>query len=506
MEKALQEQVSAFRDFVKKMTNYDSAISCLGWDARTGMPKNGVADRAEVIGTLATEHFKMGTSSEMEAFLNELSEPETFTQLDEITQGIVKECKKEFDRNNKIPADRFQAYIVLTSNAEAAWEEAREKSDFQSFQPYLEKIVETNREFIEKYWGYEENKYDTLINFYEPGLTVAKLDQIFGDLREKSVQLLQKITSSGNQIDTSFLTEHYATEDQKAFSKFILEEMGYSFDSGRLDETVHPFASAFNPGDVRVTTRYNSRDVREALFGSIHEGGHALYEQNVSLDLVGTPLCSGTSMGIHESQSRYWENMIGRSRMFWEKYYDDLINQFPDQLGHIALEDFYRAINAVEPSLIRVKADELTYNLHIMIRYEIEKGLINGEIEVADLPDIWNTKYEEYLGVTPPNDSEGVLQDVHWSGGMFGYFPSYSLGNIYAAQFANKIRQDLPEYEDYVRNGDLSKIKEWAKENIYKYGKLLSPKEILLQVTGEELKVSYLVDYLETKFKAVYKL
>jgi carboxypeptidase Taq len=336
-------------------------------------------------------------------------------------------------------------------------------------------------------------------------MTVDALDRLFGRLRERLVPLVQAISESA-QPDIAFLDQTFAKEKQQSFGLFILEQMGFDFAAGRLDETVHPFATGLNLGDVRITTRYLKRDVVSALFGIIHEGGHALYEQNISPDLAGTPLCTGTSMGIHESQSRFWENVIGRSRPFWSRYFADLQRTFPGQFNGVAPESFYRAINRVEPSLIRIEADELTYNLHIMIRYELEKALFNGSLQVADLPAAWNEKYSEYLGVRPEQDSVGVLQDVHWSGGSFGYFPSYSLGNMYAAQFAHTMQRELPEMEADVAAGRLLPIKQWLSDKIYRFGKLRDPGELVREITGEPLNPDYLVDYLEVKYKDIYRI
>ncbi len=282
--------------------------------------------------------------------------------------------------------------------------------------------------------------------------------------------------------------------------------MGYDFAAGRLDETEHPFETALNLYDVRVTTKFLPNDVRSAIFSSIHEGGHALYEQGISPDLIGTSLQAGVSNGVHESQSRFWENIIGRSRPFWEHNYAAVVEAFPVQFADISLDDFYLAVNDVHPSLIRIEADELTYNLHIMIRYEIEKGLINQEMQVADLPEIWREKMQDYLGVTPETDADGVLQDVHWSGGDFGYFPSYALGNIYAAQFAHTLEQQMPDMWDQVRTGNLLGIKSWLNEHIHKYGSVLQPNELVEQVTGEPLTSKYLIHYLKDKFTSIYHL
>jgi carboxypeptidase Taq len=286
----------------------------------------------------------------------------------------------------------------------------------------------------------------------------------------------------------------------------VLKEMGYDFHSGRLDETVHPFAIGLNPGDVRVTTKYTENDFRTAVFGTIHEGGHALYEQNISQELIGTPLCSGTSMGIHESQSLFWENFIGRHKGFWKNHYSMLKQCGGSQFNGVELDEYYRAINIVEPSLIRIEADEMTYPLHVIVRYEIEKGLFNDEIEVKDLPRIWNEKMNEYLGVTPDSDAKGVLQDVHWSGGSFGYFPSYALGYIYAAQLKNAMMEAMPDFDQMVEQGNLLPIKEWLTENIHQYGKTKKPIEILKDVTGESLNPDYLITYFKEKYSEIYRL
>lgn len=491
-----------FLEYVKKMEAYNEALGLIYWDLRTGAPKQGVEQRSEVIGMLSTDVFKMSTSEEMATYIAELTGNESI--LSEITLKTLLECKKEYDLNKKIPAEEYKEYVILQSKAESVWEEAKAKSDFDMFRPYLEKLVAMTKRFIQ-YWGYKGNKYNTLLDMYEPGVTVEVLDKVFGQLREKIVPLVHKISESKHKLETDFLFEHFPKEKQRDFSLKILKQMGYNFNAGRLDETVHPFATGLNPGDVRVTTKYDENDFRTAVFGTIHEGGHALYEQNISPDLIGTPLCSGTSMGIHESQSLFYENFVGRHYSFWKKNYD-LLKEHSTQFGEVSLDDFYKAINESKPSLIRIEADELTYPLHIIIRYEIEKGLFNDEIEVKDLPEIWNKKYEQYLGIKPENDGQGVLQDVHWSGGSFGYFPSYALGYMYAAQLKNAMLQDIPNYDQLLEEGNLLPIKEWFTDRIHKYGKMKKPLDILKEVTGEELNANHLIDYLYEKYSDVYQL
>ncbi|WP_275425417.1 carboxypeptidase M32 [Bacillus sp. CGMCC 1.16541] len=494
-----------FYDYMQKITGYEEAISLINWDLRTGAPKQGVQQRSEVVGMLSSEVFRLYTSEEMAAFIAKLSSKEAQPYISQVTKKSIEECRRKYELNKKIPADEYKEFVILTSKAESLWEEAKNKADFAMFQPYLEKIVEFNKRFVE-YWGYEGNKYNRLLDMYEPGVTVEVLDNVFGQLRERIVPLVKQIAASSNKPETSFLFSKFPKEQQREFSLAILEELGYDFNAGRLDETVHPFATGLNPGDVRITTKYDEHDFRTAIFGTIHECGHALYEQNISSDLIGTVLCDGTSMGIHESQSLFFEKFVGKNYSFWKRNYDVLKKYAPGQFDDVALDDFYRAVNQSQPSLIRIEADELTYPLHIMIRYEIEKGLINGEMAVKDLPQIWNDKYEEYLGVRPSHDGEGVLQDVHWSGGSFGYFPSYALGYMYAAQLKNTMLQDLPNYDELLENGEGHIIREWLTEHIHQYGKMKKPLEILNDVTGEGLNAQFLIDYLEEKYRRVYKL
>lgn len=500
---AAEQRLQEYLELLKKMKNYEEALGVLYWDMRTGAPKKGMEQRSEVLGTLAAEHFQLSTSERMGELISALTEPAVFEGLSRIHQRSLEEMKKEYERSVKIPSDLYQQYVVHTSKSEAKWEEAKANNDFHGFLPYLEQMIDYKKQFVEL-WGYEENKYDTLLDMYEPGMTVKQLDDVFGALREKLVPLVAAITERGG-VDASFLNRKVPIKRQKEFSLFILKEIGYDFDAGRLDETVHPFAVGLNPGDVRVTTRYIEDEFLNSLFSSIHEGGHALYEQNISPELIGTNLCSGTSMGIHESQSRLWENMIGRSRAFWEKYLPDLHRIVPE-FSDIDLESFYRGINEAKPSLIRTEADELTYNLHIMIRYELEKLLLNDQLKAADLPEAWNEKYKEYLGIVPPNDTQGVLQDVHWAGGNFGYFPSYALGNLYAAQIMHAMRKDLSDIDGLVAKGEFEPIRAWLTEKIYQHGGVYTPSDVLKNTTRELLNPAYFMEYIETKYKAIYNL
>lgn len=490
-----------FLDYVKKMSNYQEAIALMYWDLRTGAPKKGIEQRSEVIAQFSTEAFEMSISDEMGNYLTALEKG----NVSEMTQQLVKECRQNYDKNKKIPPEEHKAYVKLQTQAESVWEEAKRTSNFSLLQPYLEELVAYNKKFI-TYWGYEGTPYNALLDLYEPGMTVEVLDKVFAQLRTTIVPLLQEIQESSKILKTDGLKAIFPKEKQKAFSESLLEELGYDKEAGRLDETVHPFAITINKKDVRITTKYIENDFQSAVFGTIHECGHAVYEQNISDAYIGTPLCDGTSMGIHESQSLFYENFIGRNKNFWKRHFQDFKAYGGVAFEHYTVEGFYDAINEVKSSFIRIEADELTYPLHVMVRYEIEKGLFNGELEVKDLPSIWNEKMKEYLGIEPQNDSEGVLQDVHWSDGSFGYFPSYALGYMYAAQLKAAMLKDIPNFDELLLKGNIVPIKAWLTKHVHQFGKTKKPLEILRDATGSELDATYLITYLQEKYKGIYAL
>lgn len=496
----IEQAEKDFKELLNELDVYREAITLTQWDMRTKIPKKGVEQRSEVVGFLSEKVHQLETSEKMKYFIDLLKD----RTEDEIISKTVKECEEVYERNRKIPNDEFKEYVMLQSKSESVWQEARQTDNFSLFQPYLEKLVAYNQRFA-AYWGYQDNIYDALLHNYEPGVTTATLDKVFPEVRKSLSSLLNKINQSNRKPDPAVLMDHFPKKDQEDFTIRILEQMGYDFSSGRLDETVHPFAIALNMNDVRITTRYDEEDFRTAVFDTIHEGGHALYEQNISKKLANTPLATGTSMGIHESQSLFWENFVGRNKAFWENNYELFQSYAPNHFRQLPLDEFYRTVNEVKPSLIRIEADELTYSLHIMIRYELEKALINDEISVSDLPHLWNEKMEDYLGVKPPTDREGVLQDIHWSGGDFGYFPSYALGYMYAAQFHNTMKTKL-NVDDLIRNNQFDQIRNWLTENVHQYGKVKKPLEIIEDVTNEKLNPDYLVDYLTKKYSEIYNL
>lgn len=495
------------RDFLteqRSLNAYDQALSLLGWDARTGAPKKGVEERSEVVGALATELFARKTSGRLKEMSQYLLEPEAASQVSAVARRAAEETLTEVERMEHLPQEEYQAFTTLTSKTESYWEDAKASGDFDGFRPYLEEIVAYQRRFAD-YLGYDGHPYDALLHDFEPGMTVSTLHATFSRLRDGLLPLVEQVKAASVGPDTSFLHAHFPKDRQRAFSEHVLRQMTYDFDAGRLDETVHPFAVGLNRNDVRVTTKYDESDFRTAVFGTIHEGGHALYEQNLGAGLAGTILADGASMGIHESQSLFWENFVARTRSFWENNYDKLQELSGGQFQHVALDDFYFAVNSVEPSLIRIEADEMTYSLHIILRYELEKSLIEGSLQVKDLPEAWNEKMKQYLGVAPSNHAEGVLQDVHWAGGAFGYFPSYALGYIYAAQLQQAMVRDLPAFDDLIASGDLAPVRHWLTEHVHQHGRMKRPADIIEAATGEGTNPEPLLAHLSHKYQSLYR-
>jgi len=499
----LNTTLDRFLALDEKIVHLESIAGLLSWDQKVIAPKKGKAQFSKSFGVLQSEIFNLMISKEMGELLKELAARSE--EFDLTTKARIRLRKHFYDRSKSIPSDLYKEYAVLCNDANHAWEEAREKNDFQLYLPYLQRIVDIKKQFVD-FYGYEKHPYDALLDEFEPGLTVEVLDPLFARIREKSISLLERIKGAAYKTPVEIVKQLFPTEKQKQFNRFLLPFLGFDLEAGRLDETVHPFAQTINTGDVRLTTRYLEHNVLSALFGTIHEAGHGIYEQQISQDIEGTVLCTGTSFGIHESQSRFLENMVGRSETFWQFFLPKLKEFFPDQLKDVTVREFYEAINSVNPSFIRVEADELTYNLHIMLRYEIEKELFEGKIEVKDLPAIWNQKMQEFLVIVPPTDTLGVLQDVHWSFGGFGYFPSYSLGNLYAAQLLKTMKKELPDFEQYLSEGNLKPIMAWLREKIHQHGSLYTPYELIKEVTGEKLNATYLVEYLEEKYSKVYQL
>ncbi len=497
--------IKEFRALVNEIQDIEGIQGILGWDLETYMPEKASPLRSKQLGTLAKLAHNLTVGPEMDAFMRELREPGVFSKLDSMTASLVKEVGRDYDRSKKIPLELIQEMVETTTEAHKVWVEAREKQQFKLFEPVLRKIISLNQRMAEAL-GYEDSPYDALLDEYEPGLSVKQLDPLFAKLKAEIVPLLAAIQKSGYKPDTSCITSGtFPLEQQMAFSRTVLDAMGFDFEAGRLDLAPHPFSSGCGTLDVRLTTRVDEHDVFSALSSSMHEGGHGMYEQGVNPELNRTPLAGGTSLGIHESQSRLWENQIGRSRDFWQKFLPELKATFPE-FKDVSLDTFYHAINKVTPSYIRVEADEVTYNLHILVRYEIEKALIEGTMKVEEIKDAWNAKMQDYLGVTPENDAQGPLQDIHWSHGSFGYFPTYTLGNLYSAQFFNKAKQALPTLQADIQQGDLKALKQWLNKEVHWVGKMEESDTIVRRVTGETLDASYFVDYLWNKYGEIFNL
>lgn len=496
-----EAKLRELKSYIESISKMNSALELIYWDMQTKMPKKAIEQRSGIIEHLSGEIFRMTTSDRMGELLDYfVCNVEGLSDKD---KAIIKHARKEYDETKKIPEERYREFVIAQALSEGAWEEAKEKKDFEIFKPHLKKMIDFQREFVE-YWGYKDNKYDTLLDKYEEGLTVKKLDKTFDELKNGIIKILNKIEKSGKQVNRDFLLGKFDKKSQEKFALFVLNKMGYDFKAGRLDESMHPFTISFGNKDVRITTNYDNEDFTSALFSSIHEGGHGIFDQDVPEELQRTGLDTSLSMSIHESQSRFYENILGRSKEFWEYFFPFAKYEF-NEFKDVSLEEFYEAINYVEPSLIRTEADELTYSLHIIIRYEIEKALINGDLDIDDVKEEWNKKYKDYLGVDPKNDSEGILQDIHWSDGSFGYFPSYALGNIYGAQMIHIMKKEYKGMYDDIRNGELGGIHMWLYEKVHKYGAMYSPSELIKNISSEELSCKYFLDYLEKKYLRIYK-
>lgn len=492
---ALQE----LKDYVREISELYSAIALCAWDQRTHMPEKGAEARSKVLGRLERLAFERVVSDRMGELLAAAEREGAPTEVD---QALLRVWKRDYTRNRAVPPDLYQQFVEATSRAETVWEKAKATSDFALFRPHLAEVVGLVREIAELV-GYKESPYDALVDEYEPGMTTAALRVLLGSLRRELVAFLKELSrgTPPHELPAGM----FPLDAQRQLCREALGWIGYDFAGGRLDDTVHPFTIEVGTGDVRVTNRYQEDDPFPGLFGALHEGGHALYGQGVDPQLAWTGLAGGASFGIHESQSRFWENQIGRSRAFWRYSHPHLIRHFP-ALARTKPDAIWRHVNRAQPSLIRVEADEVTYNLHICLRFELEVDLIEGRLTVDELPARWNQAMVDYLGVTPPDDAHGVLQDVHWSGGMFGYFPSYTLGNLYGAQITETAEREIPRFWGKVQAGELAPIREWLREKVHRHGRVYLPDELVRRVTGSGLSAEPFLRYVRTKYSEVYEL
>lgn len=490
---------------LKKTALLSSCSAVLEWDEQTYLPAAGAEHRANQLALMAGITHEQATNPEIGNLLEELEDHSYFGE-DSLEQANIREARHEYDRATKLPRRLVEELSRVATLSHHAWVDARKTNQFQDFLPWLEQMIDLKREEAAAI-GYEGNQaYDALLDGYEPGATSELIEQAFVPLRNELVALVSAIKDSGITPDISILTRKYPVEKQREFSMAAAKQIGFDFNAGRLDIAAHPFCSGFGPGDCRLTTRYDEHHFPGAFFGTLHEAGHGIYEQGLNQEYYGTPVGSFTSLGIHESQSRMWENLVGRSRAFWNHFYQPAQTLFPEALANVDREEFYRAINDVRPSFIRVEADEVTYNLHIMLRFELEKALISGALKPADLEAAWNEKFSEYFGLTPDTPANGCLQDVHWSAGLIGYFPTYALGNMYAAHFFNAAEKELGDLNKLIAKGEFTPLKEWLNQKIHKQGKLFRANRLVEVVTGETLSHEPLIGQLQNKYRELYHL
>ncbi len=500
--------MTAYDELLRRYKEYSLLGSCasvLGWDERTYMPHQGSAQRAEQMALLARLSHEMLTAPEIGQLLNEAEQSDLLKDAHGVEAANVREIRRAYDRAVKLPKALVEEMARVTTRAQQIWQEARQKNDFPQFAPWLEKIVSLKRQEAEAI-GYQQTPYNALLDEFEPGATAAEITQTFAALRNELVPLVSAIAASPRRPPKEILEREYPVDRQEVIGQAAAAAIGFDFDAGRLDVTTHPFCSGMGPGDCRITTRYNLRHFNDAFFGILHEAGHGIYEQGLPPEHFGTPAGSAISLGIHESQSRMWENFVGRSRPFWEHFFPRARQVFPATLRDVSLDDFYFAINLVEPSFIRVEADEVTYNMHIILRFELEQALLNGDLQPRDVPGAWNEKFRHSFNLNPPTDTLGCLQDVHWSGGLIGYFPTYTLGNMYAAQFMEQARQDLGDLEGDFRRGEFGRLKGWLNEKIHRPGQRYRAGELCRRITGKPLSHQPLLAYLRNKFMPLYGL
>lgn len=490
---------------VRELDDLNRAASLMAWDREVNMPRGGAAERIAQMTTLSSLIHRMSTSDEMGELIEKAAAELDGVAYDSDEASLIRLLRRTYADARKLPAEYVARSARISGQAREAWVRARAEDRFEHFRPWLEQIVELCQEMAE-YYGYEDEKYDALLDKYETNMKTAEVRAIFDAVKAELVPLREAVDKSPIKPNDSIVHQPYDIDRQKAFARYIAEAIGYDFERGHLGTVIHPFAISLSRNDARITTRWYPDFLNPSLFGTLHECGHAMYEQGTHPDLARTPLARGTSLGIHESQSRMMENVVGRSRGFWQAHFPTLQSYFPEALGHSTAEDFYRAINKTQPSLIRVEADELTYNFHIILRFELEQEMLNGDLAVVDLPAAWNDKMHALLGITPPNDREGCLQDVHWSRPGFGYFPTYALGNLYAAQFFETAIDQNPAIAEELARGKTDALLSWLRENIHQHGKKFTPGELVQRVTGQPLSHEAFIRYARTKFGELYEL
>jgi carboxypeptidase Taq len=499
------EKFDALKARLGEIHNLNMAAALVSWDQQTYMPPGGAEAKAAQLATLSRLSHEMFVSDETGRLIEDAAREVEAMPYESDEASLVRVIRQDYAEQTKLPTELVAELTRQTTLAHGVWASARANNDFRTFQPALEKIVELTVRQAE-YLGYENEPYDALIDQYERGITTQQVKAIFDAHKPELVQLIADIRANADAVSDALLHQPFDIDRQRAFGLEVVQAYGYDLNRGRQDVAVHPFCTNFSRNDVRITTRFNPDWLNPALFGTMHESGHAMYEQGVAPSLEGTPIGTGTSLGVHESQSRMWENMVGRSKGFWSWALPKLQASFPDQLGGVDLDTFYKAINKVQPSFIRVEADEATYNLHIMLRFELETEMVAGKLNIADLPEAWNERFEAFFGITPPSDTVGVLQDVHWSSGLIGYFPTYALGNLLAAQYYNQALKAHPSIPDEIASGKFDTLRGWLNTHIHQHGRKFTSAELTQRVTGESIQSRDYIQYLKTKFGEVYGL
>ena len=497
-----EHKLQQLKTLLAEIADLNQITALLDWDQQTYMPPGGAENRGYQLATLQQIAHTKAISDEIGKLLDDLQLYASQLDPDSFDACLVRVARRNYENETKVPTEWVVKFAMTTTAAHEAWAKARAENDFHHFQPHLERILDLAHRFAGFFAPYE-HVYDPLLDIFEPGMKTTDVKAIFNLLRPQQVKLLEQIASCP-QVDNSFMSLTYDEQKQWSFGVEAITKMGFEWDRSRQDKTLHPFTTSFGWGDVRITTRVFPNYLASALFGTLHEAGHAMYAMGSDKSFDRTPLFGGASAGIHESQSRMWENLIGRSYPFWQHFYPRLQELFPSQLGNVALETFYKGINKVQPSFIRVEADEATYNLHIMLRMELEIALMENQLQVKDLPEAWNSRFQEYLGVTPSDYSNGVLQDVHWSGGLIGYFPSYALGNLIAAQLWERISADIPDLPDQIRQGEFAAWLAWLREKVHSHGNKFEPQQLIQRVTGSKIDPAPYMRYLEQKYRAIY--
>lgn len=483
----------------------ESIEALLGWDERTYMPPAAGPYRAEQMTFITGEVHKRRTNPRLGELLAELADSDLAKDPHSDAGTTIRQLRRDYEKRVKLPQRLVEELTRESVLGQQAWVKAREKNDFQAFAPHVEKLFALKREQAEAL-GYKDHPYDSLLDDFEPDAKTQDVARVLDELRQELVPLVQAIIDSDRKPPVEILKREFPKPAQEKFGREAAAAIGFDFEAGRLDVTHHPFCSGMGPHDCRITTRYDEHFFPSAFFGTLHESGHAIYDQGLRADQFGLPPGTYVSLGIHESQSRMWENSVGRSRAFWRHFFPKLQAEFPAAVGDVSLDDWFFAINNVQPSLIRVEADEATYNLHIIVRFELEQALITRELSVADLPGAWREKYKQYLGIEPPNDADGVLQDIHWSAALIGYFPTYSLGNLYAAQFFEAADRELGGLNEQFARGEFQPLKEWLQKNIHHRGQCYSATELVQLVTGQPLSHEPLMRHLRGKLGPLYGL